>query len=58
MKKGLFAHKEKKILLAEQFINCQILSPFPTFEMSLKQEIQDLTETLATMWDMPSFFVI
>ena len=56
LKKALFFMSMKKIILAEKFIDIQFLLPFPTFSMQIKNDIQDLKSTLATMWDMPSFF--
>ena len=56
LKKGIIFHESKKILLAEKFINNQFLLPFPTFDMSIKSELETLTNTLASMWQMPSYF--
>ena len=56
LKKGIIFHEHKKILLAEKFIDIQFLLPFPTFSMQIEKDLQDLTQTLSTMWDMPSFF--
>ena len=41
--------------LAEKFIDIQFLLPFRTFSMQIKKDL-DLTSTIATMWDKPSFF--
>ena len=54
LEKGIIFHEQKKILLAEKFIDIQFLLPFPTFSMHIKKDLEDLTSTLATRRDMPS----
>ena len=55
LKRGIIFHEHTKILLAEKFSDIQFLLPFSTFSMQIKKDL-DLTSTLATMWEMPSFF--
>ena len=45
LKKGIIFHEDRKILMAEKFINVQFLLPFPKFSVSLKSEL-DLLRTM------------
>ena len=56
LKKGIIFHEDKKILLAEKFINIQFLLPFPQFDIFIKDELRNITNTLHSMWKMPTFF--
>ena len=56
LKKGIIFHEDRKILLAEKFINVQFLLPFPMFDAQLQDKLTHLTSTLADMWNLPTFF--
>ena len=55
LKKGIIFHENKKILLAEKFINVEFLLPFPQFAVSIKSDLAHLLTILDSMWDMPIF---
>ena len=55
LKKGIIFHEDKKILLAEKFINIQFLLPFPQLDIHIQQELTTLTSVLDKMWEMPTY---
>ena len=55
LKKGIIFHEDKKILLAEKFVNIQFLLPFPQFDVQIQKELTHLTSVLETLWKMPSY---
>ena len=56
LKKSVISHEDKKILLAEKFINIQFLLPFPMFDVQMQENLTRLTSVLETMWNMPNLF--
>ena len=52
LKKGMYFLEDRKILLAEKFINVQFLLPF---DVQLQDKLTHLTPTLADMWNLPTF---
>ena len=54
--KGIFFNEETKILLAENFINIQFLVPFPRFEMTLIENVDQIARPLQNMWQTPTYF--
>ena len=55
LKKGIIFHEDRKILMAEKFINVQFLLPFPQFSVSLKSDLARILTALHSMWDMPTY---
>ena len=55
LKKGIIFQENKKILVAEKFINVEFLLPFPKFAVYIKSDLEHLLSALTTMWDMPTF---
>ena len=55
LKKGIIFHEDKRILLAEKFVNIQFLLPFPQFNVQFQKELTHLTSVLETLWKMPSY---
>ena len=55
LKKGIIFHEDKKILLAENFINIQFLLPFPQLDIHIQQELTTLTSVLDKMWEMLTY---
>ena len=56
LEKGILFNERNKILLTEKFISVEFLVPFPTYEFSLKPDIEQLIHRLSQMWDLPSIF--
>ena len=54
--KGILFHERGKILLAEKFVPVEFMIPFPTYDFSLKHEIERTIDRLSSMWDLPSLF--
>ena len=55
LKKGIIFHEDKKILLAEKFVNIQFLLPFPQFDVQIQKELTPLTSVFETLWKMSSY---
>ena len=55
LKKGIIFHEDKKILLAETFVNIELLLPFPQFDVQIQKELTHLTSVLEILWKMPSY---
>ena len=55
LKKGIIFHEDKKILLAEKFINVQFLLPFPKLDIYIKEDIATLTSVLDQLWELPTY---
>ena len=45
-----------KILLTEKFIRVELLVPFPTYEFTMKSDIETMLHQLSVMWETPSLF--
>ena len=56
LEKGILFNEPNKILLSEKFIRVEFLVPFPTYEFTLKPDIEQLIQRLSQMWDLPSIF--
>ena len=56
LEKGILFNERNKILLTEKFIRVEFLVPFPTYEFTLKPDIEQLLHRLSQMWDLPSIF--
>ena len=54
--KGIIFHEDKKILVAEKFMNIQFLLPFPQFDAHIKDELKNITNELQSMWELPTYF--
>ena len=55
LKKRIVFHEDRKILMAEKFINVQFLLPCPKFSVSPKSELALLLDALHVMWNMPTY---
>ena len=55
LKKGIIFHEDKKILLAEKFVNVQFLLPFPMLDVQIQKDLTHLTTVLDTLWKMPTY---
>ena len=56
LEKGILFNERNKILLTEKFIRVEFLVPFPTYDFTLKPDIEQLIQRLSHMWDLPSLF--
>ena len=56
LEKGILFNERNKILLFEKFISVEFLVPFPTYEFTLKPDIEQLIQRLSKMWDLISIF--
>ena len=56
LEKGILFNERNKILLTDKFIRVEFLVPFPTYEFTLKPDIEQLIQRLSQMWDLPSLF--
>ena len=56
IEKGILFNEVSKILLTEKFIRVEILVPFPTYEFTMKPDIEKLIQQLSLMWETPSLF--
>ena len=55
LKKCIIFHEDKKILLAEKFVNAQLFLPFPMFDVHIQKDLTHLTSVLDTLWQMPTY---
>ena len=56
IEKGILFNEVSKILLTEKFIRVEFLIPFPTYEFTMKPDIEEMIHQLSLMWETPSFF--
>ena len=56
LQKGILFHERGNILLAEKFVPVEFMIPFPTYDFSLKNDIETTIARLSSMWDLPSIF--
>ena len=54
--KGNFFNEVSKILLTEKFIRFEILVPFPTYDFTMKPDIEKMIQQLSFMWETTSVF--
>ena len=54
LEKGIIFNEETKILLAEKFVPVQFLIPFPSFNFSMKADIEKLLNNLNQKWNLES----
>ena len=54
LEKGIIFNEETKILLAEKFVPFQFMVAFPSYNFSLKPELNTLLRRLDDMWKLPS----
>ena len=54
LEKGIIFKEETKILLAEKIVPVQLMVPFPSYNFSLKPELNTLLRRLNDMWKLPS----
>ena len=57
LEKGILFNERNKILLTEKFISVEFLVPFPTYEFSLKPDIDQLLYAFRKCGTCPLFFV-
>ena len=55
---GILFNYQQTILLAEKFVNIQVVLPFPRFDDSLSQYLTDIAAKLQELWHHPNFAVI
>ena len=55
LEKAIILDEETKILLAEKFVPVQFMVQFPSYNFSLKPELNTLLRHLNDMWKLPSF---
>ena len=55
---GILLNGVSKILLTEKFIRVEFLVPFPTYEFTMKSDIEKLLRHSSTMWETPSLFCL
>ena len=56
VEKGILFNEVSKILQTEKFIRVEFLVPFPTYEFTMKPDIEKMIQQLLLMWETPSFF--
>ena len=56
IEKGILFNEVSKILLTEKFIRVEFLVPFPTYEFTMKPDIEKMIQQLSLMWETPSLF--
>ena len=54
LEKGIIFNEETKILLAEKFVPVQFLIPFPSFNFSMKSDVEKMLSKLQAMWNLPA----
>ena len=54
--KRILFNEVSKILLLENFIRVEFLVPFPTYEITMKPDIEKTIHRLSLMWESPSLF--
>ena len=54
--KGILFNKVSEISLTENFFRVEFLVPFPTYEFTMKPDIEKMIQQLSLMWEIPSFF--
>ena len=52
LEKAIIFNEETKILLAEKFVPVQFMVPFPSYNFSLKPELNTLLRHLNDMWKL------
>ena len=55
---GIFFNEVSKILLTEKFIRVVFLVPFPTYEFTMKPDLEKMIHQLSLMWETPSLFCL
>ena len=56
IEKGILLNEVSKILLTEKFIRVEFLVPFPTYDFTMKPDIEKMIQQLSLMWETPSLF--
>ena len=56
IEKGILFNEVSEILLTEKFIRVEFLVAFPTYEFTMKPDIEKLIQQLSLMWKTPSLF--
>ena len=54
--KGFLFNEVSKILLTEKFIRVEFLVLFPTYQITMKSDIEKMIQQLFLMWETPSLF--
>ena len=56
LSKGVIFHKNSKILLTEKFVPVEFRIPFPSFNFTVKTDLEKLLKDLKNMWHQSSYF--
>ena len=56
IEKGILFNEVSKILLTEKFIRVEFLVPFPTYDFTMKPDIEKMIQQLSLMYETPSLF--
>ena len=56
IEKEILFKEVSKILLTEKLIRVEFLVPFPTYEFTMKPDIEKMIQQLSLMWETPSLF--
>ena len=56
IEKGILFNEVSKILLTEKFIRIEFLVRFPTYDFTMKPDIEKMIQQLSLMWETPSLF--
>ena len=56
IEKGILFNEVSKILRTEKFIRVEFPVPFPTYEFTMKPDIEKMIQQLSLMWETPSLF--
>ena len=56
IEKMILFNEVSKVLLTEDFNRVEVVVPIPTYEFEMKQDIENMTQQLSLMWEIPSSF--
>ena len=56
IEKRFLFNEVSEFLLTEKFIRVEFLVPFPTYEFTMKPDIEEMIHQLSLMWETPSLF--
>ena len=56
IEKGILFNEVSKILLTEKFFRVEFLVPFPTYDFTMKPDIEKMIQQLPLMWESHSLF--
>ena len=58
LEKRILFIEQSKLLLTRKFLRVKFLVPFPTYEFSMKPDIEHFFQHLPSTWELPSLYCI